>query len=135
MRVPCADRLAGLLCLALSIAGCGPSAGRLDDVQAAAEGFLQARDARDGAAACALLAPETKDQLEQDQQQDCTQAVVEVQLPAAGGPETTRLYSGQALVVSSGQRLYLARFPDGWRVTAAGCQQRPELPDDCEVQG
>ena len=31
--------------------------------------------------------------------------------------------------------LFLARFDQGWRVTAAGCTPHGDLPYDCTVKG
>ena len=35
----------------------------------------------------------------------------------------------------TGDTVFLLRFPDGWRVSAAGCTPQGEAPYDCEVQG
>ncbi|MFD6225839.1 hypothetical protein ACFWFZ_02990 [Streptomyces sp. NPDC060232] len=48
------------------LTGCGASAVRVDGARDAAHAFEQALAARDYAAACELLAPETRTQLEQD---------------------------------------------------------------------
>jgi hypothetical protein len=39
------------------------------------------------------------------------------------------------MVRLSGQAVFLAMFPGGWRVVAAGCQSRGERPYDCVVDG
>jgi hypothetical protein len=42
-----------------------------------------------------------------------------------------------AQVRLDGQVIFLAHFPDGWRVTAAGCVREdpdPAVPYECEVQ-
>jgi hypothetical protein len=31
--------------------------------------------------------------------------------------------------------VFLARYDDGWRVTAAGCVPRPGRPFDCTIKG
>jgi hypothetical protein len=39
----------------------------------------------------------------------------------------------QAQVRLGGDTVFLARSGDGWVVTAAGCDPRPDRPYDCEV--
>ena len=54
---------------------------------------------------------------------------------APGEPEID-VYGRDAMVRWGGSTLFLARFDDGWRVTAAGCAPRGEdLPYDCAVEG
>jgi hypothetical protein len=35
----------------------------------------------------------------------------------------------------TGDTIFLAKFPDGWKVRGAGSEPRTELPYDCEVEG
>ncbi|WP_405828750.1 MULTISPECIES: hypothetical protein [unclassified Streptomyces] len=51
--------------------GCGASAARVDGARAAGERFERALASGDHGAACRLLAPETRGQLEQDQKKTC----------------------------------------------------------------
>ena len=40
-----------------------------------------------------------------------------------------------AQVRFTGDTVFLLRFPDGWRIGAAGCTSRGDAPYDCEVRG
>ena len=31
--------------------------------------------------------------------------------------------------------VFLAHFPTGWKITAAGCRPRPQRPYQCEIKG
>ncbi|KMS77301.1 lipoprotein [Streptomyces viridochromogenes] len=127
----------GLLVTALAVTtGCGAAAGeRGDAAAAAATGFTYALQRADGRQACALLAPRTLDELEKPEQTPCAQAVTEERLPAGGAVRRVDVYGGQARVVLTGDTLFLAHFPSGWKVTAAGCTPRPEQPYDCTIKG
>ena len=59
---------------------------------------------------------------------------------AAGGRGTGLVVVAghSAQVRYSGDTVFLARFDDGWRVTAAGCRRvstDPAVPYDCAVDG
>jgi hypothetical protein len=85
--------------------------------------------------ACALLAPDTRRELE-DESGPCTQALEEVGLPAAGRVLDVQVYGLDAMVRLEHDTLFLARFDAGWRVTAAGCTpQEPDRPYSCDVKG
>jgi hypothetical protein len=47
----------------------------------------------------------------------------------------SEVYGQRAQVRLSGDTVFLAVFPDGWRVVAAGCTARGEKPYDCVLQG
>ncbi|MEV5886330.1 hypothetical protein AB0L74_27060 [Streptomyces sp. NPDC052020] len=59
----------------------------------------------------------------------------EQQLPQAGAVRTVDVYGGQARVVLGHDTVFLARFPAGWKVTAAGCRPRADQPYQCEIKG
>ncbi len=89
----------------------------------------------DGRQACALLAPRTLDELEKSERTSCAQAVIEEQLPTGDAVRRVDVYGDQARVVLTVDTLFLAHFPSGWKVTAAGCAPRPEQPYDCTIKG
>ena len=84
-----------------------------------------------------LLAPATLEVLRSDGE-DCSDALADV-APAGGlvGAEPrVQVYGRDAIVRWGTETVFLARFEDGWRVTAAGCRPRGEdLPYDCSVEG
>lgn len=91
--------------------------------------------ARDPAGACARLAPGTRHELEAAAGQACEQALPEEDLPSARSVRHVEVYGKQALVELDEDVAFLARFDNGWRVTAAGCVPRKVLPYDCSVKG
>jgi hypothetical protein len=123
-----------LAVLMLMLTGCGAVAGRGDAASAVAVGLLNAVAAGDGPAACAVLAPETLVELVQSAGEPCAEAILDEGLPAAGRVTGTDVYGQWARVVLTGDTVFLAVFPGGWRVVAAGCAPRGERPYDCTLQ-
>jgi hypothetical protein len=121
-----------LLAAGLACAGCGAATTAPADT---ARAYVQAWTAQDGAAVCALLAPETKAEVEQSAQTPCAQGVLDEDLPDAGPVRRTEVWGDQAMVRLQGDTLFVAEFPDGWHITAAGCRSRGERPYDCQLQG
>ncbi len=83
---------------------------------------------------CALLAPSTLETLESDESAACADVIGRLPLPG-GAVEAVEVWGGDAQVRLSGDTLFLTDTPAGWRVTAAACEPRGELPYDCEVEG
>lgn len=126
-------RVAAVLALVLAVSGC--SGARGDDVREVSARFHRALADGDGTAACAMLAPRTRSQLEQAAGRPCAEAVTEEAVPTAAGPAEVQVFGTQAEVRSDRDTLFLARFRDGWKVTAAGCTPRPHEPYDCVLSG
>jgi hypothetical protein len=124
-----------LLALTGLLAGCatvGDRSRAADDVTLR---FLSAVAGRDGGTACSLLAPDTAAEVADTGGKPCAEAVLEEELPAAGEVTGTDVYGQWAQVRLTGDTVFLAVFPDGWRVVAAGCTPRPERPYDCVLKG
>jgi hypothetical protein len=121
--------------VALGLAGCG-TADRERDAAAVAERFHAALEARDGAAACAELSPETASKLEQQERKPCAEAIVTLELPRGGDVVDARVYVTSALALrAEGSSDFLDKGPHGWTVSAAGCEPTaPEQPYDCELE-
>jgi hypothetical protein len=120
------------LCL---LSGCSGQGGveSQNAVDAALRFTTAARD--DPSAACGLLAPGTRQELE-DQDGPCASALPDQDLPQASGPGTAEVYGKDAIVRLRGDTLFLARFADGWHVTAAGCLPAgQDKPYTCTVKG
>ena len=113
--------------------GCG------SDLPAAAsnvaERFYQAIGARNGAAACALLAPQTFHEVEESAQAQCATAILDENIPAGGEVTELRQYGGQAQARMRDDTAFLAEFDDGWKVVAAACTPQGQLPYDCKLKG
>jgi hypothetical protein len=124
-------RILAVLCVLL-VAGCAGDA-REDSAGQAAQRFTTAISSGDLAAACVMLAPLTRDDLLNDAA-DCAEALGSEQLPASPVGEVS-IWGDRAQVRTDTDVLFLAEFEDGWRVVAAGCQPRGELPYRCRVNG
>lgn len=119
----------------LVLAGCAGQ-GSVEDRPAsdAAEHFTRAVRS-DPAAACGLLAPQTRVKLE-DEQGPCRTSLPESKVPQdAGSVREVKVYGKDAVAYLERDTVFLARFDDGWRVTAAGCTPNGDRPYDCDVEG
>jgi hypothetical protein len=126
----------GVAVFALTVLGgcAGQGGAENGNAEAAALKFSQAIDAAPGTA-CALLAPETLKELE-DADGACSGALSGELGSVTGPAESTEVYGRNAIVRLATDTMFLARFPDGWRVTAAGCtRQHDGRPYDCKVKG
>ncbi|HEV2781190.1 MAG TPA: hypothetical protein VGX25_17550 [Actinophytocola sp.] len=117
----------------LLVAGCGVDE-RADTAGQAAEGFVAAVENGDMSAACAMLAPQTRDDL-LTEAPDCAEALSSQTLPTSPVGEVA-VWGDRAQVHSDAGMLFLAEFDDGWKVVAAGCESRgADLPYRCVVGG
>ena len=101
-------------------------------VEAAATQFADALARHDGEAACALLTDDARRGTETFGRSCADQLAT---LPDPGAVEQVEVWSDAAQVRLAGDTVFLLRFPDGWRVGAAGCTPEEEAPYRCEVQG
>jgi ketosteroid isomerase-like protein len=122
--------------LVLAVSGCGGvDRGPATDT---AQRFYAAVQERDGEAACALLAPSTRSELEQSAGMPCPQAVLEEEIPEEGDPTATEVFGTMAQVRYADETAFLTRSDQGWLVLAVACGDRPEgqeRPYDCQVKG
>jgi hypothetical protein len=119
----------------LALTGCASVENRGDAAASVALRLLTAAQSDDGAGACAVLAPETRAELIDSAGRPCPEAILDEDLPGPGRVEATAVFGQWAQVRLAGDTLFLAVFPEGWRVVAAGCTPRPERPYDCTLQG
>ena len=111
--------LVSVVCAQLAAVGC---AGADDaDVEQVAARFHDALAAQDGAAACALLAQPSRDELEQAAGKPCAQAILHEDVPAGAGEAHVEVYGTMGQVRWEGETTFLTRYPQGWLVLAAGC--------------
>ena len=133
MDVPRGLVVAALAVAALGCAGCG------SDRDAAArdvgQRFYAALQAGDGEGACRLLAPGTVEELEDSAREGCADAVLEAGVPAPGRTLGATVYGDQGQLRSESDMAFVAQFPEGWRVTAAGCEPQGTRPYDCALKG
>jgi hypothetical protein len=118
------------------LSGCG-TGGREDDAAAVVERFHAALEQDDGAAACEELAEETASKLEREEQKPCEEAILELELPRGGSVAYRRVEVRSAVIrLADGASDFLDEGPDGWRISAAGCEPTtPEQPYDCVLEG
>ncbi|MEU6064957.1 hypothetical protein ABZ864_10815 [Streptomyces sp. NPDC047082] len=86
-------------------------------------------------AACAALAPDTRQELEQSAKDRCAEAFLEEQLPHARAVLRAQVYGRQAQAVLTTDTLFLSVFPAGWKVTAAGCVPCSQQPYQYLIKG
>ncbi|MFJ6121589.1 hypothetical protein [Streptomyces sp. NPDC092129] len=120
---------------AVGLAGCGTLGEREAAVSRAALRFEGSVRRVDGIRACAALAPQTQQELEQSAKARCAEALPGEQLPYGGSVRQVQVYGRQARVVLTTDTLFLSLFPSGWKVTAAGCAPRPQQPYQCQIKG
>jgi len=120
--------------LVLVTAGCADTGERGAAAASVAVRLLRAAGT-DGPAACALLAPDTVSEVEKSAGQSCAEAILDEDLPAPGTVVGTQVYGQWAQVRLSDDTVFLAVFPGGWRVVAAGCEPRGDRPYDCTLGG
>jgi len=91
----------------------------------------------DAAKACGLLTEHTRHKVEKDAKKTCSEALGDEDLPDASAVRIIDVYGHDARVVLDKDVVFLAQFPDGWKVTAAGCkpQQQQDDPYECEISG
>jgi len=123
-----------LATLTLALAGCGPSA-REDKAESASERFAGTLRQDDGGAACDMLAPETRRELEDASDAPCAEAIIEEHLPDIGTPGEVYVYGHEAEVRGDGDTLFLTDYGGRWLVVAAGCEPRSGRPYDCALKG
>ncbi len=115
---------------ALALTGC--AAGSEDDVRAVVTAFEDPGGTPEER--CELLAPATRAALESEAASACADAISDVPLP--GGTATAvEVWGGDAQVRIGRDVVFLTETGGGWRVTAAACEPREELPYDCELEG
>jgi hypothetical protein len=122
-------RAVGVVAL-LALTGCGSDV-TAGDASAAAIAFVEAEPSR----ACQLLAPQTVKAVAKDGA--CADGLVAVVGASSAQVQQVEVAGESAQVRFESQVVFLARFPDGWRVTAAGCVRDdpdPSVPYECEVE-
>lgn len=129
-------RAALVLLLSLGVgASCASRTDARGSAAHAGQEFYRAFAAQDGAAACAVLAPGTVHELEKSASAPCAQAVLDEELPEPGAIESTAVFGSEARVGFAADTVFVTDFQGAWKIVAAGCTERGELPYDCQIQG
>ena len=115
----------------LLLSGC---AGTQDEpAGSAARGLLAATHDGDGAAACDLLAPAARSELEQSSGKPCETAILEEDLGDGSGDLQVAVYDTAAQVRTGTDTVFLSRFDGEWLVIGAACTRVPDRPYDCSI--
>lgn len=122
-----------LALVVLGAAGCAPM-GSAENSNASQAALDFDRSLTRPAQACALLAPGTRSELQQTFGR-CDRALPDQHLPVATEVLDVDVYGKDAIVRLDKDVVFLARFDDGWRVTAAGCTPRQGRPFNCTIKG
>ena len=128
----CRPRIGAVLglsvCLPVALSGCSSAAA--PDARAAAAAFATVGPE----ARCDLLAPETLRTLLMEEETSCAEAVAALPL-GTGEVLSAEVWGDEALVRMTDDTLFLTRVDSEWRVSAAGCEPRPERPYVCQLEG
>ena len=123
-----------MMLLLAALAGCsGDADERVADVAARFYGALA--DA-DGEAACGLLAPSTRAELESSSGEPCAEAVLAEVAGSRDRPDVDAAGDAASARVGA-DTAFLAEYDAGWLVVAAGCDPptAEDRPYDCTVHG
>jgi hypothetical protein len=125
--------LLSLVVVLLVAAGCAPM-GSAENSNASRTALDFERSLSNPVHACVLLAPGTLAELEQSFGR-CDKALSDQHLPVGTQVADVDVYGKDAIVQLDKDVVFLARFDDGWRVTAAGCTPRQDRPFTCTIKG
>lgn len=119
---------------AAMLTGCGAGPSE-QDVTVVVQRFQDAVAARDGAAACAQLAPATRSKVASDKGEPCARAVLALGLRGGGRAEGADVYLTSGIAHVGRDAVFLQQTPTGWRISAAGCTPtHADMPYDCELE-
>ncbi|MGH3360970.1 MAG: hypothetical protein ACRDOM_00795 [Nocardioides sp.] len=123
-----------LVMLLPGLAGC--SAGRDAAVADVAARFYAAVAHEDGRAACRLLAPQARSELESSTGARCEEAVLGEVTGSTSRP-TVAVSGSSARATAGGDTSFLSEYGADWLVTATGCTPPPTADGfyECRVQG
>jgi len=116
----------------LLVSGCTPAGEAAARI--AGDRFQTALRGDDLTGACQLFSEEARGNLESASGQPCSAALADWHLPT-GTASSIEVWGDNAQVRLETGVLFLAKFRAGWKVTAAGCEPRPDMPYDGAVEG
>jgi hypothetical protein len=126
-----------LVVLVVVGAGCG-RAGDERTARTVTDDFFSAVESGDGEQACTQLSPDTRAELEKQEQRPCREAVTDLELEG-GSVVRAQVYMLNAMIeLSSGETAFLDQGEEGWRLSAIGCKPEggkpADRPYDCELE-
>lgn len=120
---------------AVTLSGCSSLGPDRTEAGEAAVAFHAAQRDADGERACALLTETTRTAVAESADEPCASAILDEDLPAADQVLDVAAYGRNARVTLDGDVVFLSVAGGTWKVTAAGCQPRPDAPYDCSLTG
>lgn len=129
-------RWAAVLGVLLLLPGCAGDRGHAAGPEQAVAAFTRALVARDGQAACALLAPKAFEDVQKSAGKPCRQAIGDQDLPADSAIAGSEVWGDRALVRTASDTVFVVRAGKRWLVVAAGCRPpAQDEPYDCQLEG
>lgn len=125
-------RVAAALGLVVLLSACTSS--EQDAAARAADDFVTAVTDGEAGDACALLAPETLEELEQSIDAPCAEAVLQ-EAEAAGDRVGVSTFGTMSQVRYADDVLFVTHFDAGWLVVAAGCVEQGDGLYSCGIEG
>jgi hypothetical protein len=116
----------------LVVTACGASPNE-QPVLTAAQAFEAAVTGKNGLGACQLLTERARQSTESFGQH-CADQLTQLD-GNVGAVQKVEVWGDSAEVRFENDTMFMARFPAGWLVRAAGCQPQGEQPYQCEVGG
>ena len=126
-------RATWLIAMATTAVACGSSSE--DAASETARAFEAALAHGEADQACSLLSDRAVSDLEQSSGRRCPDSILRESPPDAGEARDVSVHGSAAQVVFDGDTVFLSRFDDGWRVTAAACSPTPSGLYDCVISG
>ncbi|PWN03293.1 hypothetical protein DJ010_09260 [Nocardioides silvaticus] len=132
MRVPRWVAIGAALVAGMATSACAQSG---DPAIDRAQHFYASVSHKDGAAACADLAPEARKALEQQEGKPCAEAILKQGLPDMVGEADVQVFGSMAQVTFPDETAFLSRYGDDWLLVAVGCEPATgDEPHDCSVE-
>lgn len=120
---------------AVLVGATGCASGHEGSVRAVTDDYARAVLDRDWPAACQVLAPATRDELEQSSGSPCPAALAEEDPPEPDGVPAVQVYGTKAVAEYDGDTLFASQYDGHWLLVAAACTPRHPRPYDCAVSG
>lgn len=123
-------------CLAAIVAtgtGCGSASEQA--AGEAARAFERALAEGEAGRACSLLSGRARSELELSTGRPCSETILDEGRRDAGEARDVSVFGTAAQAVFDGDTVFLSRFEEGWRVTAAACSPTPAGLYDCLISG
>ena len=121
----------------VALTACGTADDRAQ-VRAVVQRFSAALAHDRGTEACTLLSAARIDQLESQSGQSCATAVLDLRTKGGVIRDADVFVTNAQVRLRSGERVFLGREPDGWKLSALGCRRDAGKPRDrpatCEAE-